>query len=216
MKGRFFDQLLIMGAGGHAREIAWLASRCFGTQVQLMFVVTERAFLREPIAGVPVVLLEDCQPSPGTACIVGVGNPSARRQIADLCSARGFTFATLVDPAALHSDTVHFGAGSIVCAGAVLTVDIEAGAHVHFNRNCNVGHDTKIGAFTTISPGVNVSGNVCIGEGVFVGTGASIINGLAGNPLTVGDGAVVAAGACVTGSVEGGTMVAGVPAIRKK
>lgn len=216
MKREFFDRLLILGAGGHAREVAWLAGRRFGPQVQLTFAVTERAFMREPIAGVPVVLLEDCQPSSGTACIVGVGDPSARKHIADVCSARGFAVATLIDPTALLSDSVQLGIGSIVCAGAVLTVDIEAGAHVHFNRNCNVGHDTKIGAFTTICPGVNVSGNVCIGQGVFVGTGASIINGLAGDPLTVGDGAVIAAGACVTHSVEGGTMVAGVPAIRKK
>ena len=111
---------------------------------------------------------------------------------------------------------VALGPGSVICAGSILTVNIEIGAHVHINLGCTIGHDAVIGNFSTLSPGVHVSGNVQIGERVYIGTGATLINGHANDPLVVGDGAVIAAGACVTRSVESGAMVAGVPAIRKR
>ena len=94
--------------------------------------------------------------------------------------------------------------------------NVSIGAHAHINIGCTVSHDVAIGEFSTLSPGVHVSGHVQIGRDVFIGTGASIINGRAGNPLVIGDGAVVAAGACVTQPVEAGALVAGVPAIRKQ
>jgi acetyltransferase-like isoleucine patch superfamily enzyme len=73
-----------------------------------------------------------------------------------------------------------------------------------------------VGDFSTVSPGVNIAGNVHVGEGVFFGVGANVINGVHSRPLVIGDGAVVAAGACVTRDVEPNSMVAGVPAIRKR
>src|SRR5262249_16640349 len=63
-----------------------------------------------------------------------------------------------------------------------------------------------------LAPGVHVSGWVTIGARAYVGTGATIINGHRGAPLTIGDDAVIGAGACVTKSVEAGTTVVGVPA----
>ena len=95
-------------------------------------------------------------------------------------------------------------------------MDIALGEHVHVNIGCSVSHDVRIDDFSTLSPGVHVSGHVKIGRDVFIGTGANIINGSAASPLVIGDGALIAAGACVTKSVEAGSLVAGVPAVRKK
>jgi acetyltransferase-like isoleucine patch superfamily enzyme len=114
------------------------------------------------------------------------------------------------------SQRVALGEGVVLCAGTVVTTDVVIGAHVHVNLGCTISHDARVGEFSTLSPGVHVSGNVTIGRDVFVGTGACIINGTAGQPLTIGDGAVIAAGACVTRPVEPGSMVAGVPATRKR
>ena len=67
-------------------------------------------------------------------------------------------------------------------------------------------------ATVLLDAGAHISGWVHFGRGVYVGTGAVIINGHEGVPLTLGDGAVVGAGACVTRSVAAGTTVVGVPA----
>lgn len=211
-----FERLLIFGAGGHGREVAWLARQVWGESLGVEFVVDRPEYLVNEVSGIPVRLLADCIAMPGTRYIVALGDPNHRRRAADACESLGLRAALIAHPRVESSDSVTFGGGSVVCAGSILTVDIDVGEHVHINVGCTVSHDVIIGDFSTLSPGVHVSGNVRIGEGVFIGTGASIINGRMDVPLLIGDGAVVAAGACVTRSVEPGAMVAGVPAVRKR
>jgi acetyltransferase-like isoleucine patch superfamily enzyme len=114
------------------------------------------------------------------------------------------------------SRSVEVGPGSIVCSGSVLTTNVRVGAHVIVNLGCTVGHDAVLADFVTLAPGVHVSGNVAIGAGCSVGTGAVFINGQPGAALTIGGDSVIAAGACVTRDVEPGSLMAGVPATRKK
>lgn len=209
-------RLLVFGAGGFGREVAWLARQCWSHEIEIGFVVDSPEYLSGEVNGFPVHLLENCAPRPDTRFVVAVGDPELRARAAGLCKAQGLDTAVLVHPRVEASELVALGPGSVICAGSILTVNIEIGAHVHINLGCTIGHDAVIGNFSTLSPGVHVSGNVQIGERVYIGTGATLINGHANDPLVVGDGAVIAAGACVTRSVESGAMVAGVPAIRKR
>jgi UDP-3-O-[3-hydroxymyristoyl] glucosamine N-acyltransferase len=117
-----------------------------------------------------------------------------------------------VHPDTQRSRWVEIGEGTVICAGNILTTNIELGRHVQVNLGCTVGHDVVMGDFTTLSPGVHVSGHVHFGRRVFVGTGAVILNGSPDAPLVIGDDAVIGGAACVTRSVEPGTMVVGVPA----
>lgn len=211
-----FERLLIFGAGGFGREVAWLARQCWGDRIELCFIVDRPEYLVDDVGGIPVRILHDCTSQWDTHYVVALGEPALREAAAAACEAQGLTAGTLVHPRVEASDSVVAGVGSVICAGSILTVDVELGAHVQVNLGCTIGHDTRVGAFSTLSPGAHVSGNVAIGRGVYIGTGASIINGHAGRPLVIGDAAVVAAGACVTSSVEPGAMVAGVPAVRKR
>lgn len=211
-----FRRLYIFGAGGFGREVAWLAEQAWGEAVLTQFLVDRPEYLREPVNGVPVLLLQDAKASLDSRFVVALGAPSKRRTATDACIAAGHTPATLVHPRVEMSRHVEVAEGAVLCAGTMVTVDVTIGAHVQINLGCTIGHDVKIGEFSTLSPGVHVSGNVTIGRDVFIGTGACIINGTPGQPLTIGDGAVIAAGACVTRPVEPGSMVAGVPAIRKR
>jgi len=208
-------RLYVVGAGGFGREVAWLASS-IRSDIELQFVVDRPDYLTPEVAGIPVRLLADLRPDADAAGVIAVGDPEARRRLAGKLHDAGISFCSLVHPGVLMSDRVRMGNGAILAAGNILTVDIDIGEHVHINLGCTVGHDAVIGAYATLSPGVHVSGNVNIGESAFIGTGAVIINGSPGKPLTIGDHAVVAAGACVTRDVEPGAMVAGVPATRRR
>lgn len=209
------DHLLIIGAGGFAREVAWLA-RTISPDMSITFVVNREEYLTAPVDGIDVVLLDEIEPSPNQGFVVGIGDPRARRDLASHCTARGLQSATLIHPAIDLSGANTIGEGSVLCSGVVITTGIRIGRHVHLNLNSTVGHDTVIGDFVTVAPGANVSGNVAIEREASIGTGASIINGVHGNPLVVGERAVVAAGACVTKPVEPDSLVAGVPAVRKR
>lgn len=211
-----FSRLYIFGAGGHGREIAWLAESAWSEVPEIVFLVDNRRFLTSPVDGYPVRILDDEYLGDDSRFVVAVGDSSLRRRVASGFESRGASAATIVHPGVEHSARVIIEAGAVVFPGCILTTDVRVGRHAHLNAACTVSHFSQVGDFSTLSPGVHVAGNVYIGDDVFVGVGANIINGPPGNPLLVGDGAVIAAGACVTDHVASGSMVAGVPAVRKR
>jgi sugar O-acyltransferase (sialic acid O-acetyltransferase NeuD family) len=205
----------IYGAGGFAGEVAWLLSECHNNRVA--GYIDDAANGQREIHGLPVMSWDSFRARyPAAIVTIAIAKPCVRERLSVKCSDAGFAFATVVHPSVKMSGLVQVGAGSIICAGSVLTVDIEVGKHVHINLNCTVGHDVRIGDYTTLAPGVHVSGNVHIGRGVTIGTGATIINGAHHRPIVIGDGAVIGAGACVTKNVEPACLYAGVPAVLKK
>ena len=213
--------IAIYGAGGFAREVAWLLSNRQNRTETLEFVgyVDDAAKQGPQHHGWPVLLWEEFRKkySAGNCLLsIAIGEPRVRRRVVQKCSEEGFSFATLIHSSVAMSEYVQLGPGCIICAGNIITVEIDIGEHVHINLDCTVGHDVTIGAFSTLSPGVHVSGNVQIGDDVYVGTGATIINGLPDRPLVIGNGTVIGAGACVTQDTESNSLYAGVPAALKK
>lgn len=207
--------LFIAGAGGHAREIACLAQECLPSNPEIVHLVTDQRYLIESLNGLPVRLVDTARASPEAGYVAAVGDVNLREKLASICESIGLRPITLIHSSVSAYPLVTIGEGSVICAGSILTTNIEIDRHVHINLGCLISHDVRIGDFSTLSPGCRVAGNVHIGAKVFVGTGAVIINGSPDKPLIIGDGAVVAAGACVISDVEPRTMVAGVPAKRK-
>lgn len=205
--------LLIYGAGGMAREIAWLAESCTAEGVVVAMLDDDPGEHGKVVNGVPVMGLDDaCFRYPDAKLVAAVGSPGLREALVGRASAKGLAFATLVHPRVERSRFVEIGEGSVVCVGSVLAPNVVIGRHVQVNRSCDVSHDVILDDYATLSPGVRVSGRVRIGKGAFIGTGATIINGEPDEPIRIGENAVIGAGACVIGHVAAGTTVGGVPA----
>ncbi len=209
-------QVAVYGAGGFGREVAWLAEECVtpGNSYQpVCFIEDNQVLQGEVINGLPVLGLDEVKTRFPAAMIAGgIGSPQVRQLIMEKCAAAGFEFATLIHPRAERSRWIEIGAGTVICAGNTLTVNITLGRHVQINLDCTIGHDVVMGDYTTLAPGVHVSGWVHFGRRVYVGTGAVFINGTEHAPLVIGDDAVIGAGAVVTKAVSPGTTVVGVPA----
>lgn len=211
-----FRHLLVFGAGGSGREVAWLAHQAWGDEVDVQFIVDDQGYVTPPVNGFPVSLAGVAPVRPDARFVIALGEPRARERIAKYLAGIGHVATTLVHPRVEMSSWVEIGEGTVICANSVITCNVAIGVHVQINFACTLAHDVTVEDYCTLSPGVNVSGNVHIGRSAFIGTNASLINGRAGKPLHVGEGAVVAAGACVTKDVPPWTLVAGVPAIVKK
>ncbi|UPG91442.1 NeuD/PglB/VioB family sugar acetyltransferase [Luteibacter aegosomaticola] len=205
------ERLAIVGTGGHAREIAWLAESCGYARDALVFLVDETYFTHRRINGILVETFESgaCD---GFPCVVAIGDPTARAAVRARCTARDMRIASLVAPDTILHDTVHLAPGVVIAPGAVITVNVSLGEDVHVNVCASISHDVSIGRFSTLSPGARIAGHVHIGESVFIGANATIINGTPDKPLLIGDRAIIAAGACVIGPVAQGETVVGVPA----
>jgi len=208
--------ILIYGAGGFAREVLWLIAECNAAGANYHpagFVDDDPSHQGQTLAGLPVMGLEQAGARfPGALFTPAIGSPLARQAVTERALAQGLREVTLIHPATRMSPRVEVGAGSVICAGSILTVDITLGRQVQINLDCTIGHDVRMGDFATLAPGVHVSGWVFLGARTYIGTGAVIINGTSAEPLVIGDDTVVGAGACVTRSLAPGVTAVGVPA----
>jgi sugar O-acyltransferase (sialic acid O-acetyltransferase NeuD family) len=161
-------------------------------------------------------LAEAARRHPAAFVVVAVGDPHLRSRLVELAAAAGLRPSPpLVHPGVwteLDAGTVKLAEGVVICPGSIVTTNVEIGAHAQINVACTVMHDCRVGAFSTLSPGVHLSGNNVLDPSVFVGSGAVTVHGLPERPLRIGRGAVIGAGAVVTRDVAAGATVVGVPA----
>lgn len=140
---------------------------------------------------------------------IAIGNPGMKAQIAGKITNKNIQFATLIHPS-VPNEAYQFnqiGEGSIITQGCVLTTNITVGRHVLLNLGCTLGHDVKLGDYTSLMPHVNIAGNSELGKGVYVGTNATVIQF-----LKVGDKAIIGAGAVVHRDLPAAVTAVGVPA----
>jgi sugar O-acyltransferase (sialic acid O-acetyltransferase NeuD family) len=204
--------LFIVGAGGHAREVAQLVdaiNRVQPTYTLCGFVERDSSAIGRRSRGHVVVASDSDFLGRHAAAAMGLGFPQAIRRVAALAAeARGLQWPNLVHPSAIwQPEMVTFGKGNVVCAGVILTTDVRLGSFTLINRSANISHDVEIGDWSVVNPGAQLSGDVRIGRGCLIGAGAIVLQG-----RRVDDGAVVGAGAVVTSDVPAGVTVVSVPA----
>jgi acetyltransferase-like isoleucine patch superfamily enzyme len=73
--------------------------------------------------------------------------------------------------------------------------------------NCCIGHDSCLGGYAHLAPGVRLGGNVDIGEESFLGLGAVVRPG-----IHIGQRVTVGAGAAVIHDLADDVVAVGVPA----
>lgn len=201
--------LIIYGASGFGREVAWLVERINEKSITwniLGFIDDNLDLQNSRINGYAVLgTLNDIYKYKDAYFVCAVGSSKIRKKI--ISKLENCKFATLIDPSAIISNLVEIGEGSIICAGNIVTVNVSIGKHNIINLDCTVGHDAVLDDFVTLYPSVNVSGITSIGECVELGTGTQIIQG-----KSVGKNTIVGAGSVIVKDLPKNCTAVGVPA----
>lgn len=207
-------KLVIIGAGGFAREVAWLVEDINGDKKEwdLLGFIDEdtgkhgAVYNNYPVLGDFDFLYKEDIKEP-VYCVCAVGNTKNKRILVRKAEEWGYRFANLIHPSVKMSKHVKMGVGNIICAGNMITVNIEIGNHVGINPCCGIGHDVIIGDYCTLYWSVNLSGNVSVGEGCEIGTKTVVIQG-----KSIGEWSIIGAGATVTRDIPPRCTAVGVPA----
>lgn len=205
--------LIIFGASGFGREVAWLVERInkeTPTWNILGYIDDNEAIQNSEINGYKVLgKTGDIKKYSSAYFICAVGASKIRQNIVSkIKNINPEThFATLIDPSVEMSDRVTVGEGTIICAHTIITVNISIGNHVIINLDCTIGHDSVLNDFVTLYPSVNVSGITTIGYCTELGTGMQIIQG-----ITVGSHSIIGAGAVVVKNIPDKCTAIGCPA----
>ncbi|MBI3234463.1 MAG: NeuD/PglB/VioB family sugar acetyltransferase [Bacteroidetes bacterium] len=204
--------IVIMGAGGFARELLWLIES-LGDWNILGFIRSDPNGTQEQLHGFPSYpsmqdFLSRHTSEETVYYAFGAGSPKVKKSMDAEAISAGLVIAPpLVFPTVHIHSSIQLSNGVVICAGTTLTVDIIVGYGTMLNLHCTVGHDTVIGDFCTFSPGVHLSGNVRVDNNVVCGTNSSVIPN-----ITLGESCVIGAGAAVVKSIPAGKIAVGIPA----
>ncbi len=209
------EKIVILGAGGLAREaleVIKQANRETKTSKReiLGFIDEDPKKRGVLLNGYPVLGDFDWFSTTDTTdirAVCAIGNNEAREKVTKKAENLGIKFTNVVHPNVQMSEFVKLGKGVIICAGNIITCNIEIGNHVFINLDCTIGHDTILEDYVNLAPGAHISGDCRLLEGSHIFTGAVIIPG-----VTVGKWSVIGAGAVVLESIPDYTVAVGVPA----
>lgn len=204
------ERLILVGAGAFGRElINWAddAAAAGGLPISGFLDASAHALDKFGYALEYLGPIESYQPQEGDRLVMAIGDPLAKKRLAEELLAKGAQFARLVHPSAVVARSAVLGVGTVVCPGAVISADATLGNFVAVNALSGVGHDVVVGDYSTLSSHVDLTGWVEVGEACFFGTGARVLP-----KVVIGKEARVGAGAVVMRSVAAGAVMFTTPA----
>jgi sugar O-acyltransferase (sialic acid O-acetyltransferase NeuD family) len=195
------NELLILGAGGHAKMIIDLVRQA--NHYHLAGLVADPRPSSSDVLGVPVLGGEEVLQSlhgKGIRLIVnGVGAINRNRIRYDVfvrLAERGFGFPRIVHPRAIVEPSASIAAGVQVFGMAVVGSAARIGFGAVINTGAIVSHDCKIGDLAHLTPGVVLAGRVEVGTGALIGMGVTTAVG-----VRIGEWARIGNGARINGDV---------------
>lgn len=206
-------EIVIYGAGGFAREIAFFIEQINEKQPTWYikgFVDDNSDNVGTYVNGYPVIGTGQWLTSlkEEVSVVIGIGSSRAREAVVQrLAQCLHIQYPNIIHPSVILSNTTKMGVGNVIGAGSVLTCNIKIGSFVTIHSHCTIGHDATIDDFATILPRSAIAGNVHLGRCVDFGTNATIIQG-----LSVGEYSVIGAGAVVVRNIPAYCTAVGVPA----
>ena len=148
--------LLIVGARGWGREVYDAAIK---TKAYLDGEYSIKGFLdskSDAFEGLrgnypPIICSpEDYEIQENDIFFIAMGEPKWRKHYAQIIEEKGGRFLTIICQGASINSTASIGEGSFVSGWSCISDNVHLGKHAIVHVFCNLGHDVKIGDFSTI------------------------------------------------------------------
>ena len=206
--------LLIVGAGGFARETAEAVhalNRTRPTWRLRGYLDDNPALHGATLGGLPILggaeLVHEHADAAVLICTGRPGDYLSRRRIAARLGLPEERYATIVHPTASVGDSCRIGRGSVLLAHVAVTADVVVGRFVAVMPQAVLTHDVRIDDWASLAAAVRVGGACHIEEEVYLGSGACLREN-----ITVGRRAMVGLGSVVVDDVPAGRLWYGSPA----
>lgn len=206
--------LVIIGAGGLAREIYDLAKVCYANEPNFKikgFLSLEQTNIEE--LGYPKILSSSSayEVEENDVFFCAIGSVLRRKKVISIMLSKGGKFINLIHPTAILSPSVKLGTGVAIKSYCVISSDVSIGDFTFLQSSVIMGHDVSIGNYCQINSFAFFAGYAQIGDCVTVNAGAKLIQN-----VKVEEEAVIGMGSVVLTKVKKGTTVFGMPAKRLK
>ena len=209
-------QIIIYGAGGHAKAVMEMA-QAIGAFRIAGIIDDNKTLTGTSVLGIPVLGTREILPqlaakglhlaANGVGGIVDIG---VRIRLFELLAGSGFTFPILRHPRATVEPSAQLFDGAQIFANAYVGSEARLHECCMVNTGAIVSHDCEIGAYAHIAPGALLAGHVHVGARALVGMGVTTIIGLKiGAAARIGNGAVLLADVPEKAIVQAGKVWAG-------
>ncbi|MBO8219542.1 acetyltransferase [Prochlorococcus marinus] len=203
---------IIYGARGHGRSLLY-SLKNDGLEI-LCFIDQDKDLLGNCISGIPIYKsLDDFQnindKNDEISILIGVGgtNSTDRKYLFEQVIRKNYSIDTYISKSAIVMNTCSLSKGVQILLNTTIAGNVKIREGVIVNSGSIIEHDSSVGAFTHIAPGVTICGSVHIGNMSFIGAGSTILPG-----IKIGSNSIVGAGSLVTKDIESNMISYGSPA----
>lgn len=192
--------LIIVGAGGHARPVIEAAQS--QKKIHRILGVLDSNLMdeNESILGVPVlgdISLLDKFNSKEVDVFIAIGDNQSRRMLFQQIKSLGFNLPNIIHSNANVCSSARIGCGNFIGIYASVGPLAKVGNGCIINSYVNIEHEVALGEFCQLAPNSVVCGRTQISSDVFVGASAVIID-----HLSISPGVIIGAGSVVLKNIE--------------
>ncbi len=158
------ENVIIIGAGGHAAEIDEYIRYSLKITGKKEFNIAgflddnPDNYARYKFSAPYLGGIKDHSVIRGQSYIIGIASLEFRRFFVDRFVSEGATFVSFIHCSAYLSESATVGVGSIIGPNANLGPNVRIGKYTLINARCSIGHDTNVGKYNLLSPNVCLSG----------------------------------------------------------
>lgn len=170
------QKIIIFGLGGGSRDVLGLIkdiNKKDPIWEVIGFVGKNNEKKEKFIEDFPVLDFSKLPKSNNYYAITSVTDPIIKKEIIkNEINRKGYRLASLVHPQCYFSDDFSIEPGSVIFPGVRVSYNVTIGKCTWLDFNCNIGHNVKIGDYSSILPSSVVLGP--IGKNCLLGAGTIV------------------------------------------